>query len=499
MAMPVIFQIDAQAHAASSVPHNILFILITGFAMGHISGWCMDTEIRSAERRATDTCGDPSVATTFYEAFSPSLQVHTLNLLVQFVGAQTVGQDWQIISPSFNLWISPGQLSTTPLWVLPSLTTSDAVFLTSTNGTTPTRNGFSAGHIVGYVYPTQICGSVPLYAAALPSDHWYTTNLIEHNVFISDGWTDDGIIAYVLPVDGTAPEGDRDAEIARGNGATSAEEKAVPFEEESPASTSSLSSSSPLGHAVPTASHADPNMKVFQLRNRTPDAITNILSFGLTDKSPDKSEVTAPESPSQQLLEIPHGNWLTMTTEAEHLNTLELTLAEEHVKTKQMENQLQCILELLNPTRATAEPAPSGEALSVNMMDEDTQSEMSAGRGFQMRPSNPSDFDGDHEKGQAFLNSCNLYFSIAERAFQNEQACISWALTFFKTGQAASFTNWVLRTQTSTRTPHFADWKAFELEFRKRFMPRNKQVTTITQLEGSSWYQGSDSVDEYVD
>ncbi|KIJ40792.1 hypothetical protein M422DRAFT_89836, partial [Sphaerobolus stellatus SS14] len=119
-------------------------------------------------------------------------------------------------------------------------------------------------------------------------------------------------------------------------------------------------------------------------------------------------------------------------------------------------------------------------------------------RGFQVRPSNPPDFDGDREKGQPFLNSCSLYFSIAGSAFQNKKARISWALTFFKTGQAASFADQILRTQSHMGKPYFANWAAFELEFKKHFMPWNRQVTAITQLEGSSWYQGSDSVDEYT-
>ncbi|KIJ24423.1 hypothetical protein M422DRAFT_274798 [Sphaerobolus stellatus SS14] len=164
-----------------------------------------------------------------------------------------------------------------------------------------------------------------------------------------------------------------------------------------------------------------------------------------------------------------------MTTEADRLNTLEL-------------------LVLLDPTGENAEPALPGEAPSIQAMDKDTPSEMNMGRGFQMRPSNLSNFDGDRAKGHSFLNSCNLYFLIAGCAFHNEQARISWALTFFKSGQAASFADRILRTQASTCAPYFTDWKAFETEFKKQFTLRNKQVTAITQLEGTTWYQGTDSV-----
>ncbi|KIJ47579.1 hypothetical protein M422DRAFT_248573, partial [Sphaerobolus stellatus SS14] len=172
-------------------------------------------------------------------------------------------------------------------------------------------------------------------------------------------------------------------------------------------------------------------------RELVPRRVANIPSFALTDESPDASEATAPESPSQQPFGIPYGNPPAMTTEAKRLKALELTLAEDRLKTERIENQLQQLIELLNPARAATELAPPGNSPSVQVMDEGTPSEMSTRRGFQVLPSNPSDFDGDHEKGQSFLNSCSLYFSIAGRAFQDEQARISWALTFFKTGQAA--------------------------------------------------------------
>ncbi|KIJ24578.1 hypothetical protein M422DRAFT_274598 [Sphaerobolus stellatus SS14] len=131
------------------------------------------------------------------------------------------------------------------------------------------------------------------------------------------------------------------------------------------------------------------------IRNRTPEAIANTPTFGLTDESTDTSVVTAPESPSQQPVNIPLRNLPTMTTEADHLSALESSLTEERAKTNRIENQLTRLLALLDPTGGNAEPAPPREAPSVQAMDEDTPSEMNMARGFQMRPSNPSDFDGD--------------------------------------------------------------------------------------------------------
>ncbi|KAH9479864.1 Ultraviolet-B receptor UVR8 [Psilocybe cubensis] len=154
---------------------------------------CVDVvfSASSFEARSAQTCGDPSVASTFYKGFNYIANVHTFNTQAQFVNAQVLGTGWQSTIPSFRAWTSAGQLGTAPLFYDP--TVNDVVFsLTSSPGWA----------IVGYVYPTQICSSVPLYAAARtsPSGHWYTTIEREHNELIALGWVDQGIVAYVLPI-----------------------------------------------------------------------------------------------------------------------------------------------------------------------------------------------------------------------------------------------------------------------------------------------------------
>ena len=44
----------------------------------------------------------------------------------------------------------------------------------------------------------------------------------------------------------------------------------------------------------------------------------------------------------------------------------------------------------------------------------------------------PMDFDGDRRKGHVFFNTCCLHFAIVRDLFPNDQACIHWALSFFK-------------------------------------------------------------------
>jgi hypothetical protein len=66
-----------------------------------------------------------------------------------------------------------------------------------------------------------------------------------------------------------------------------------------------------------------------------------------------------------------------------------------------------------------------------------------------LKPVTPNDFDGDRIKGQAFLNSCQLYISLCEDQFKDEQAKIHWALSFMKSRRAALYANSMLRNEAS--------------------------------------------------
>jgi hypothetical protein len=56
-----------------------------------------------------------------------------------------------------------------------------------------------------------------------------------------------------------------------------------------------------------------------------------------------------------------------------------------------------------------------------------------------VQPGVPSHFDGDRAQGRAFLTSCELYISLTQLDFIDDQVRIHWALSNFKGGRAASF------------------------------------------------------------
>ena len=63
----------------------------------------------------------------------------------------------------------------------------------------------------------------------------------------------------------------------------------------------------------------------------------------------------------------------------------------------------------------------------------------------------------------------------------------------------ACFANKVLQHETKGKGNYFQDWDTFEKMFSDQFCPKNEQLMDLTRLEGTSWYQAKDPVDDYID
>jgi len=119
----------------------------------------------------------------------------------------------------------------------------------------------------------------------------------------------------------------------------------------------------------------------------------------------------------------------------------------------------------------------------------------------QTRPklSCPLDFNGECHNGHAFLNSCSLYIRLAPEQFHDEQKRILWALTFFKGGRAAKWSENVFRQEADTGVFPIQTWGDFEQQFQLHFFPANAEADVINALERTSYHQGNWMVDDYLD
>ena len=124
----------------------------------------------------------------------------------------------------------------------------------------------------------------------------------------------------------------------------------------------------------------------------------------------------------------------------------------------------------------------------------------SAGRKkLSLKPSTPSEFDGDRAKGKAFLTSCRTYIRLCPEAFEDEVQQIVWAMSYMKTSRAGRWAAREFELEAEKGKLRFRKWPDFEDEFRKGFTPLNEEAEAVNILETSAYHQGRKSVDDYLD
>jgi len=111
----------------------------------------------------------------------------------------------------------------------------------------------------------------------------------------------------------------------------------------------------------------------------------------------------------------------------------------------------------------------------------------------------PPDFSGERTSGRAFLNSCILYLRLAPEQFSCDEEKIFWTLAFFKDRRAARWSENLFRQEVNTGVFPIQSWADFERRFQSQFFPVNAEADAVNALEGSSYYQGNRTVDDYLD
>ena len=111
----------------------------------------------------------------------------------------------------------------------------------------------------------------------------------------------------------------------------------------------------------------------------------------------------------------------------------------------------------------------------------------------------PLDFNREHHNGRTFPNSCSLYICLAPEQFYDKQEKILWALTFFKGGCTAKWSENVFCQKVDTSVFPIQTWGDFKQQFRLHFFPVNVEADAINALEGTSYHQGNQTVDDYLD
>jgi hypothetical protein len=115
-----------------------------------------------------------------------------------------------------------------------------------------------------------------------------------------------------------------------------------------------------------------------------------------------------------------------------------------------------------------------------------------------VKPGIPSHFDGDRVQGRVFLTSCELYISLTQLDFIDDQVRIQ-ALSYFKGGHVASFAKRILCQELQSGKMCFASWREFTEEFASMFCPENEATTVLMRLESDRYFQAKQNVEAYID
>jgi hypothetical protein len=74
-----------------------------------------------------------------------------------------------------------------------------------------------------------------------------------------------------------------------------------------------------------------------------------------------------------------------------------------------------------------------------------------------------------------------------------------WAFSFMKSDQAARFVNRQMRAYQAIGGLHYSSWAEFVSKFIGEFCPKNEVQTARMNLETMRYFQGSKTVDKYID
>jgi len=92
-----------------------------------------------------------------------------------------------------------------------------------------------------------------------------------------------------------------------------------------------------------------------------------------------------------------------------------------------------------------------------------------------------------------------LYLCLAPEQFICDEKKIFWTLAFFKDGCATKWSENLFHQEVDTGIFPIRSWTNFKQQFRSQFFLVNMEADAINTLEGSSYYQGNQTVDDYLD
>ena len=176
---------------------------------------------------------------------------------------------------------------------------------------------------------------------------------------------------------------------------------------------------------------------------------------------------------------------------------LETAMDEMKSQNEATHHLLQSVLDRLSPSQAQNAPdrirPPSANSIRFSPIPASSAGQK---KNF-LKPSAPLEFDGSRSAGKAFLMLCQTYIHLCPESFEDND--IVWAISYMKTGCAGYWATHEFEHEVKSGHLCFIDWPDFEDEFRRDFMPLDSKAAAVNTLETTSYFQGKQMVDDYLD
>jgi hypothetical protein len=180
----------------------------------------------------------------------------------------------------------------------------------------------------------------------------------------------------------------------------------------------------------------------------------------------------------------------------QRLADLEARLAEREARTDQNFEAISRTLDLLSRNLLSNQPNPPAHTPATQTASAPTRHKSD------LKPALPPAFDGSRHNGKGFINACQAYFRLRPDQFPDEQTKIQWAMTYMSLGRAQKWVNRIYHWELEPKnvgTHYFIDWDDFRSKFRSEFFPLRSDALATNRLEGTGYFQGRRSVDDYLD
>ena len=182
---------------------------------------------------------------------------------------------------------------------------------------------------------------------------------------------------------------------------------------------------------------------------------------------------------------------IAVDEDTSRLDRLEAAIQRQTDSNARLEEALIKLMQNLQPPAPppkTEEPTrPTSQPLEV------------ARKETKLKPSPPLEYNGDRKTGRHFLNQCELYIRLRSSDFPDEVTQINWALSYMKSGRAATFAERLIGYEVKRGIPKYDDWYSFREAFVENFCPLDEASVAITRLESAAYFQGKRTLDEYID